>query len=105
MAQRLVARVREFREQLKLTQAQFAERADLDYKYYQSWEGGRKIDFRFSTLGKLARACGVEVWELLKFDTPVLTLSEHPGAYEVKRTGSSDAPRASGKTRKPRPRA
>ncbi len=76
MAKRLVARVREIREAMGLTQETFAERAGLAYKYYQSWEAGRKIDFRFSTLGKLAKACGLEPWELLNLDSAPMILAE-----------------------------
>ncbi len=68
-AKRLLARVRELRETMGLSQEAFAERAGLKYKHYQSMEAGRKIDIRFSTLQKLAKACGLELWELLNFDS------------------------------------
>jgi transcriptional regulator with XRE-family HTH domain len=78
MAKRLLARVREFRETRGLSQEAFAERAGLKYKHYQAIEAGRKTDIRFSTLQKLSKACGLELWELLNFDTQPMVLSEDP---------------------------
>ena len=77
-AKQLAARVRELRETLGLSQEAFAEKAGLKYKHYQSWEAGRKIDVRFSTLEKLAAACGIELWELLNFDALPSLLAEDP---------------------------
>jgi transcriptional regulator with XRE-family HTH domain len=71
MAQRLMERVKRLREKLGLTQEAFAERAGLKYKHYQSVEAGRKPNIQFSTLIKLAEACGLEPWELLNFDQDV----------------------------------
>jgi transcriptional regulator with XRE-family HTH domain len=76
IAKRLLARVRELREARGLSQEAFAERAGLKYKHYQSIEAGRKNDIRFSTLAKLAKACGLEPWELLNFDSAPAILSE-----------------------------
>jgi transcriptional regulator with XRE-family HTH domain len=67
-AKRLLARVKQLREAHGLTQEAFAEKSGLDYKYYQSVEAGRRRDLRLSTLEKLARACGLKLWELLNFD-------------------------------------
>lgn len=50
------------------TQAEFAERISMSYKYNQAVEAGRKLDLRLSTLIRLADAHGLEVWELLKMD-------------------------------------
>lgn len=73
VAKRLLARIKQIREGLDLTQEVFAERAGLGYKYYQSVEAGRRRDIRLSTLEKLAKACGMELWELLNFEiTPML---------------------------------
>ncbi len=69
---RLLARVRELRESRGLSQEAFAERAGLKYKHYQAIEAGRKMEFKISTLLKLAKACGMEPWELL-----------HPGAMST----------------------
>jgi transcriptional regulator with XRE-family HTH domain len=74
---RLAARVRDLRKALKLSQEKFAERAGLKYKHYQAWEAGRKVNIQFSTLKKLAKACEMELWELLNFDADPAILAEH----------------------------
>ncbi len=92
-------RVKRLREKLGLTQEAFAERAGLKYKHYQSVEAGRKPNIQFSTLIKLAEACGVEPWELLHFDHDVESFQ--PVVSEAKssaRTGKTP------KTTKPRRR-
>ncbi len=76
MAKRLLARVKTLREALGLSQEAFAERAGLTYKYYQHVEAGRKRDIRLSTLEKLAKACGLELQELLDFETIPSVLAE-----------------------------
>lgn len=87
MAKRLLARVKALREALGLSQEVFAERAGLKYKHYQAIEAGRKIDIRLSTLEKLAKACRLELGELLDFKTdPVLLTEERP------KEGSDAAP-------------
>ncbi len=75
-AKRLLARVKQLREALGLSQEAFAERAGLKYKHYQAIEAGRKSDIRFSTLEKLAKACGLEAWELLNFESDLPALAE-----------------------------
>lgn len=76
MAKRLLARVKQLREALGLSQEAFAEKAGLKYKHYQAIEAGRKIDIRISTLDKLAKACGLEPAELLDFTTDPVVLAE-----------------------------
>lgn len=78
MAKRLLARVREIREARGLSQESFAERAGLKYKHYQAIEAGRKPNIQFLTLQKLAKACGMELWELLNFDAEPAILAEDP---------------------------
>jgi len=75
-ADRLLARVKQRREGLGLTQEAFAERAGLGYKYYQSVEAGRRRDIRLSTIEKLAKACDLKLWELLKVDYPLPAVAE-----------------------------
>lgn len=88
LAKRLVARVRQLREARALSQEAFAERAGLKYKHYQAWEAGRKIDIRFSTLEKLAKACEVELWQLLNLDSASLILADDAApAASPKRRG------------------
>jgi transcriptional regulator with XRE-family HTH domain len=83
LAKRLLARVKQLREARELTQEAFAERAGFAYKYYQALEAGRKIDFRISTVQKLAKACGLEPWELLHPDTAPLAVGEDPAKVEA----------------------
>lgn len=78
IAERLLARVRELREARGLSQEAFAERAGLKYKHYQAIEAGRKTEIRLSTLQKLAKACGMELWELLQVDAAPLAVGEDP---------------------------
>ncbi len=66
LAKRLLQRVKQLREKLDLSQEAFAERAGLDYKHYQHVESGRKPNFTIETLAKMAKALGVEPWELLQ---------------------------------------
>ena len=94
MAQRLMARVKQLRETLKLSQEAFAERAGLDYKYYQHVEAGRKRDLRISTLEKLAKGCGLKLWELLNFDAEPMVVAEDAPGKEVQKTPGKTAPKA-----------
>ena len=61
-------RAKRLREKLGLTQEAFAERAGLKDKHYQAVEAGPKTNIQFSSLLKMAEACGLEPWELLYFD-------------------------------------
>ena len=65
LLEHLIDRIRNLREQRELTQEAFAEEASISYKYYQAIEAGRKRDLRLSTLERLAKAHGLDVWELL----------------------------------------
>ena len=91
MSKRLLARVKQFRENLGLSQEAFAEKAGLGYKYYQSVEAGRKRDIRLSTLEKLAKACGLELWELFNFDAAPLAVGEDPAEHGFKSSASKGA--------------
>lgn len=72
LLERLVDRIRQLRAQRGITQEQFAEEAQISYKYYQAIEAGRKIDLRISTLERLAKAHDLDVWELLLPQTPAV---------------------------------
>jgi transcriptional regulator with XRE-family HTH domain len=74
-----MARVKQLRLALGLTQEQFAERAGLDYKYYQHVEAGRRQNPEMETLLKLAKGAGLELWELLNFDSDLPALAEAKG--------------------------
>jgi transcriptional regulator with XRE-family HTH domain len=63
--QRLLGRLRALRAARGLTQEEFAEQSGISYKYYQAVEAGRKQDLRLSTLDRLAKAHGLETWQLL----------------------------------------
>jgi transcriptional regulator with XRE-family HTH domain len=69
----LLKRLRELRRRHGLSQEAFAERAGMSAKYYQALETGRKRQLRLPTLEKLARAYGIEVWQLLAPATPKKT--------------------------------
>ncbi|MDQ5980789.1 MAG: hypothetical protein QG602_3767 [Verrucomicrobiota bacterium] len=83
---RLIARVKQLRVAQGLTQEQFAERADLDPKYYQHVEAGRKPNPGMDTLLKLAKGAGLELWQLFKFDHPLPVVAEEPAKHGGKAT-------------------
>ena len=91
-AERLLARVKQLRKGLGLTQEAFAEKSGLDYKYYQSVEAGRKRDIRLSTIEKLAKACGLKPCELIDFDVEPSILAGAP-PENVSRSASNRRPR------------
>lgn len=73
----LIQRLLQLREEADLTQEAVAELAGVSYKHYQSIEAGRKRDVRLSTLYQLADAYGLEAWELLYPQAPVLSPKFH----------------------------
>jgi transcriptional regulator with XRE-family HTH domain len=77
----LVERIRRLRAERGLTQEEFAEKAQISYKYYQAIEAGRKADLRLSTLVRLADAHSLEVWELLLPQTPERAVAEARAKY------------------------
>lgn len=90
---RLMARVKQIRLANKLTQEQFAERADLDPKYYQHLEAGRKPNPGMDTLIKLAKGIGCDLRELFNFNAEP-AVGEDPGDYKAgKPIGRRKAPR------------
>ncbi len=87
-----MARVKIFRQALGLSQEAFAERAGLKYKHYQAVEAGRKLNLTLATLEKMAKACGLELSELLDFEAEPMAWAEdaaehgfHPIAGKGKR--------------------
>lgn len=94
MAKRLLGRVKQLREAYGLSQEAFAEKAGLKYKHYQAIEAGRKSDIRFSTLEKLAKACGLEPAELLDFKTDPVGLAEERAKEHFSATAKVHPPRA-----------
>lgn len=81
----LIQRLRDLREAHGLTQEGFAEKAGISYKYYQAVEAGRKRELRLSTLERLARAYGIEVWELLAPPMPKARLPGAPKGDRIQR--------------------
>ena len=79
----LIARLRELRKKHSLTQERFSEISGVAYKYYQLIEIGKRIDFRLSTLEKLAKAYGIKVHELLAPGIPHTRVA-HPGKVKMK---------------------
>ena len=73
---RLLARLKQLRTQLGLTQEEFADKFGLSYKYYQAVEGGRKLDLRLSTMERLAKAYGIELWQLVSPQLPRTRLAK-----------------------------
>lgn len=74
----LLKRLRLLRETHHLSQEAFAEMSGISYKYYQAVEAGRKRELRLSTLERLARAYGIEVWQLLAPEIPATKLNKKP---------------------------
>lgn len=93
-----MVRVKQLREASGLTQEKFAERAGLDYKYYQHIEAGRKPNLGMETLLKLARGTGRELWELLNFDREPVALAEDRPKNEST-SASAKGARKTGKRR------
>jgi transcriptional regulator with XRE-family HTH domain len=101
MAKHLLARVKDLRKALGLSQEAFAERAGLKYKHYQAIETGRKTDIRFSTLEKLAKACGLEPWELLNFDATPTALAEDQAEHGFQMAPGKGAHKSVRRKRRP----
>jgi transcriptional regulator with XRE-family HTH domain len=63
-------RLKKLRKRHGLSQERFAETANINYKYYQSVEAGRRCELRLSTLEKLAKAYGIRLDQLLNPSVP-----------------------------------
>lgn len=91
---RLIARVKQIRLARRLTQEQFAELADLDPKYYQHAEAGRKPNPEMETLLKLAKGCGFPLWKLLNFDAELPGVAEEQANYGAKTSPAKSTPKS-----------
>jgi transcriptional regulator with XRE-family HTH domain len=58
-------RLKKLRRRHLLSQEGFAEVANINYKYYQSVEAGRRCELRLSTLERLAKAYNLRLDQLL----------------------------------------
>jgi transcriptional regulator with XRE-family HTH domain len=72
----LLTRLKELRKFHRLTQEAFSEQSGISYKYYQAIEGGHKRDLRLSTLERLAKAYGLELWQLFSPQLPRTRLAK-----------------------------
>lgn len=63
----IAKRLREFREEAKLTQPQVASHLGIAYQSYQKMEGGR-YSFRASTLDRLAMLYNKRLWHFIQSD-------------------------------------
>ena len=61
----LKQRLRHLRECQNLTQQDFAALAGFDYKFYQYLESPRKKQIWLETVDRVAKANGLETWQLL----------------------------------------
>lgn len=60
------SRLKEFRVRHGITQEEFAKRAKLNYKYYQSVEAGRRgAAMRITTLEKIVKPYGIKPHQLI----------------------------------------
>ncbi|AHF90889.1 putative transcriptional regulator [Opitutaceae bacterium TAV1] len=64
---------RTLRETQGLTQEEFAEKAQLDYKYYQLFEIGRTGSPSIRMLENLAKVLNLKPWILLCDDIPLVS--------------------------------
>ncbi len=72
-------RLKDLRKLSKLTQEEFAEHADMNYRYYQHLESGRKKFLRIDTIERICRAYGIEVWEFFYTQLPQLRMDINKG--------------------------
>ena len=77
------ARTRAVRIRRGLTQKQAAELAGVDLRHYRKIEAGGCRNIRLATVGKLARAFGLEAWHLIAADSSCWNchgeVVDHPG--------------------------
>ena len=59
----IARRMKDLRLLCGLTQEEFAEHAEIAYKFYQHLESGRKRLIRIDTIMRLAKAYNLELWE------------------------------------------
>lgn len=86
---RLLERLRLLRQARGLTQEEFAEQSGISYKYYQAVEAGRKRDLRISTIDRLAKAHGLEGWEMLLPAPSSRATKKQPSAKKAAKKRSS----------------
>lgn len=70
----LTERLKALRKSAGLTQEEFAEHAQMDYKTYQHIEAGRRPSLRLCTIQKLCDAYGIELWEFFAPKLPKINV-------------------------------
>ena len=83
-------RVRALRLEKNLTQEQLGQTAGIDYKHLSAIERGAKTP-SFDAIGKLARALGVEHWELFLPDRRITASMEQEISAAIAGDGSFDS--------------
>ena len=100
-----MARVKQIRLARGLTQEQFAECADLDPKYYQHAEAGRKPNPGLETLLKLSKGCGLKLSELLDFEREPNALSEEQAGYDKQASTKANTKESNSRVSKKAPKS
>lgn len=82
---RLRTHLRKLREIRSLSQEDVAHLAGIDYKFYQSIEAGRRKELRVSTVERIAKAYGLQAYQLLSPKLPAIFLGIGPTKGEKTR--------------------
>lgn len=72
-------RLKELRYAAGLTQEEFAERADMSYKFYQHIESGRKKLLRIDTIERICSAYNLPLWKFFHPQLPHIKASSLRG--------------------------
>lgn len=70
----IARRVRQLRLRVKISQEEFAEYAEMNYKFYQQIESGRRSHLRVETVERICAAYGIALWEFFHPDTPEVSI-------------------------------
>jgi transcriptional regulator with XRE-family HTH domain len=90
---KIATRIRQLRQRHRLTQEEFAQLAGFSFKFYQQLESGRKKQIWLETVERLAKAYGVEAWQMLAPGLPADTkLGRRPTASRVHNTARKSSP-------------
>lgn len=87
-------RLKELRALSGLTQEEFSEYAEINYKFYQQLEAGRRKLVRIDTVQRICRAYGIELWEFFHPKAPKISISPqkriNSSPHNRRRTGKSE---------------
>ena len=73
MCENVGLKIKFFRQKLHLTQAEFAEKINMDVRYLSDIERGKK-NITLKTLYKLSISLGVNIDELLRITLPSISV-------------------------------